>query len=124
LNSTTATLRSLRGWLSEDPDVMQIASGESQSVTVTCDAALADAGLNSGSIAFTSNDPSRSILHVPVDFLVTDGSVRSIAIDDPAGWSWNCAPAGVSESTATGVRFQLLDSEVDHLLTPVPTVAD
>ncbi|MTI22476.1 choice-of-anchor D domain-containing protein [Fulvivirga sp. RKSG066] len=58
------------GFISTDVESGVLAQGESVEVQVTISAASLDAGLYSGSIDISSNDPTNAILSVPVELTV------------------------------------------------------
>jgi hypothetical protein len=69
-------------WLSVDMPSGSVSPGDSQDITVTCDAANLTEGTYTATLRITSNDPENSMVDVPVTFTVTPGgNVTSVILD-------------------------------------------
>lgn len=58
-------------WLSADIQTGTIAAGESQTITITCDASGLEPGNYQGTLRISSNDPDAPVKDIPVYFTVT-----------------------------------------------------
>jgi len=76
-------------WLSIAPSTGVITPGNSEPLTVTCDAAGLDVGIYTAFLRFVSNDPETPQIDVPVTFEVTVGGTPvSVILDFEAQEDW------------------------------------
>jgi hypothetical protein len=77
-------------WLSDAPSSGTITPGNSNTLTVTCDATGLEAGTYNALLRFTSNDLDNEQVDVPVTFEVTPaGTAQSVVLDFEAQTDWS-----------------------------------
>jgi len=77
-------------WLSADPASGVITPGNSEVITVTCDASGLDIGTYTAILRIVSNDPENQLVDVPVTFTVTEGGTQvSVILDFEAQADWD-----------------------------------
>ncbi len=77
-------------WLSVAPATGTVTPGNSQALTVTCDASGMDVGTYSAILRVLSNDPDMPQVDVPVTFEVTEGGAQvSVILDFESQNDWD-----------------------------------
>jgi hypothetical protein len=112
-------------WLSVSPASGTITPGNSNALTVTCDATNLTAGTYQALLRFVSNDPVNGMVDVPVTFTVTEGGTQySVVLDfeTQADWDMTFDP-WTGLDVDGGATYGLTDITFPNMYAPMSFIA-